>query len=202
MTTKQWYRVLVEKHVTMISPLPREATRTWRPSKFELNNPDVNWDRSWSYTRLRGLNSDQTSFLFKLLHNILPTNERLYRLNLKDSQACSLCTSGNSDNLEHAFLECSHNNEINAWLLRLCRNTVPSCSVSDIVHLNLSLSTPLALPVIWILSHTFHLVWNLRCNKKAINRVVVRAELEARVNILRKSRLAEAAYRVEGLMDL
>ena len=178
------------------------ATRTWKPTKFELSHPDVNWDRSWHYTKLKGLNSDQSSFLFKLPHNILPTNARLFRLNMRDNQACTLCTSWISENLEHALLECSYNKENNAWIIQLCRNADPTCSLTDIVTLNLSLSEPLAFPVIWTLSHALYLVWHLRFSKKTISRIIIRAELEARVNILRKSRLATAAERVEDLLEL
>ena len=81
-------------------------------------------------------------------------------------------------------------------------NFVGMQTPADIVTLNLSLSEPLAFPVIWTLSHALYLVWHLRFNKKTISRIIIRAELEARINILRKSRLATAAEKVGDLLEL
>ena len=47
--------------------------------KAELRSPGTDWELSWSLSRLKGLGSEATSFLWKLLHCILPAEERLSR---------------------------------------------------------------------------------------------------------------------------
>ena len=51
--------------------------------------------------------------MFKILHNILPKSSRLWRLNQKNSPACSLCPSGIPEDCLHALLVCSYNNDVN-----------------------------------------------------------------------------------------
>jgi len=89
MSTKEWYRVLMENDYTM--ELDAAGSRTWKLLKCELRLPALSWDRNWKYINLRGLNSDITSFLFKLLHDILLTASRQFRLNQRQSAICSFC---------------------------------------------------------------------------------------------------------------
>ena len=57
-----------------------------------------------------GLTSKMSSFLWKMLHDILPTWERMYRMNLPGvtSAVCTLCEINEEDNSEHALLTCSY----------------------------------------------------------------------------------------------
>ena len=190
----QWYRVPME--------VDAAQQQVWKPVKCEVSNPSVNWDRSWEFARLNGLSSDQTSFLFRILHNILPTNSRLHRLKQKDSPACTLCSSGNNEDCLHALLARSYNSNVKNWVLDLSRKVVPNCKLEDIVTLHLDLSKPMMFPLIWLLSHVFSLVWQLRVNKKSIVLYNIRAEIEAKINLLRKSSLNEAAGHIENLINL
>ena len=45
------------------------------------------------------------SFQFKLIHNIIPTNLSLYKMNIKDSPRCDRCLFQN-ETLVHMFREC------------------------------------------------------------------------------------------------
>ena len=45
------------------------------------------------------------SFQFKLIHNIIPTNLSLYKMNIKDSPRCDRCLFQN-ETLVHMFCEC------------------------------------------------------------------------------------------------
>ena len=179
-----------------------DQRQVWKPVKCEINNPSVSWDRSWEFACLRGLSSDQTSFIFKLLHNILPTGSRLHRLKQRESPVCTLCTSGLIDDCIHTFLTCNFNNGVNNWVIEFSRKVVPNCSLEDIICLNLELANPASFPLIWSLSHVFSSVWQLRLSKKTVNLFHIRAEMEAKVNILRKSRLCEATHQIENLLNL
>ena len=119
-----------------------------------INHPSVSWDRSWFLARLSGLSSEQTSFIFKILQNILPTGSRLHRLKQRESPVCTLCTCGLSDDWVHTFLTCDFNN----WVIEFSRKVVPNCSLEDIICLNLQLANPVSFHMIWSLSHVFYTV--------------------------------------------
>ena len=149
-----------------------------------------------------GLSSEQTSFLFKMLHNILPTKSRLFRLHQKDSPACTLCTSGSSEDCLHALVTCSFNSEVKNWILDISSKVAPNSTMEDIVTLNLDINKHMVFPTIWLLSHVFCTVWQLRVSKKSIILYNIRAEIEAKINLLRKSRLAEAVEEIEKLLNI
>lgn len=200
MTTKQWYQVLLENNVTM--ELSTLNTRVWKPIKCEINFPDVDWDRTWELTKIRGLDSNQTSFLFKLLHNILPTASRLHRLSQKPTPTCSMCPSGSIEDRVHALLGCSYNGEVSTWIMQITHKVVPLCTANDIVNLNLEIAEPMTFPLIWSLSMVLSLVWQFRVARKNITLYSIRAEAEAKINILRKSRLQERVPIIETLLNL
>ena len=54
------------------------------------------------------------SFQYKLIHNILPTNQRLYKMNIKSSPVCEFCNHVN-ETLEHMFCKCLNVKEI--WII-------------------------------------------------------------------------------------
>ena len=63
MSSGDWYKVLVENNLTMVSA----KDRTLKPCKAELLNPAVNWEQTWSLACLGGLSSDDKTFLWKML---------------------------------------------------------------------------------------------------------------------------------------
>ena len=78
MSIGMWYRALLEKYVTK-----EEDDNGFLYSvtcRAERLHADLNWETIWSFSILPGLNSDDSSFLFKLLHNLLTTQERLHRV--------------------------------------------------------------------------------------------------------------------------
>ena len=89
MSTAQWYRVLV-KDITMTED--NDHSRSYIPSRAELACPNTDWATSWRRARLRGLGPAVTSFMFKLLHKILPNQDRLARILPNTSPKCRLCT--------------------------------------------------------------------------------------------------------------
>ena len=76
MSVKEWYRLLLEKYVTM-REVDDEGRRELIPCKIEEREPDRVWLDSYSLSRLPGLSPDNKSFLFKLLHTLLPSRETL-----------------------------------------------------------------------------------------------------------------------------
>ena len=61
---------------------------------MEELQPEVDWRRSYSLARQKGLSPDRKSVLVMLLHQLLPTEERVTRLKPNNSPTCSLCSTG------------------------------------------------------------------------------------------------------------
>ena len=66
--------------------------RSLIPIRIELSSPDTDWPRTWSLTKQRPLGPLLTSFLFKMLHNILPTGDREARILPAASPNCTRST--------------------------------------------------------------------------------------------------------------
>ena len=48
-----------------------------RPCRIEHKHEDYEWETIWPRIRLPGLGTELASFIFKVLHDILPTQERV-----------------------------------------------------------------------------------------------------------------------------
>ena len=70
-------------------------------SKAELDSTTTDWERSWRRERLKGIGSDGTSFLSKMLHNLLPTEARLSRILPNSSAHCQFCPTPITADLSH-----------------------------------------------------------------------------------------------------
>ena len=193
--TAGWYRALLENNVTHV--ISEEGIRSIKLCRVEIKNPDVDWERAWSLAITPGLSSEQTSFIWKMIHDLLPTRERLFRMNLPDilSPACDLCPQGAPDNVEHALLLCPYN-EASNYTLGLIQNIIPTVQPSQAVLFDLDISPDQQLPVTFILSTCLSLVWKNRRLRKQCSPRIIRAELEAGVQIMRKSRYHDAANKV------
>ena len=86
MSEKEWYQVLLEDYVTseMIDELPRQLI----PCHVERLSPLIDWENTWRLARKTGLGPKYTSFLYKLLHDILPMRVRLNRIKSTNSSLC------------------------------------------------------------------------------------------------------------------
>ena len=102
MTASHWYKVLLEKNIT--TEVKLNGKNENRTAKIEMKFPQIEWTRTWEYMRTRGLEGEQTSFLLKVLYNILPTRERLHRMRFEESPLCKLCNANAEDSLEHLTL--------------------------------------------------------------------------------------------------
>ena len=56
------------------------GNRKLKPLRTELASPQTQWDRVWPLSRQYMLGPHICSFLFKFLHQILPTADRVARI--------------------------------------------------------------------------------------------------------------------------
>jgi len=99
LSTKKARLILAEKSFSVFSPPIVEISL----SKYVSNGhvKDV-YELPFKAT----VENKLRSFQFKIVHNIIPTNLSLHKMNIKESPHCEQCLFQN-ETLVHMFLECS-----------------------------------------------------------------------------------------------
>jgi hypothetical protein len=69
MTTAQWYRLLLEQHMTMVDPVNQPLTL--RQCRVELASPVTDWNIVWRRVRAWELSSEVSCHLWKSAHRLL-----------------------------------------------------------------------------------------------------------------------------------
>ena len=199
MTSGMWYRVLVEKNVT------HEAlgnTSRHIPCRAERNHPAVDWDRTWRLASTPGLSSDHLTFLWRMLHNLLPCQARLFRMRMPNitTDTCAHCNQNETGNINHSLLHCNYNDGAGQYLLEKLSSMVPNLHPDQVTLLDLDLAEDDRLPAVFLIAAVLSEVWLLRKDKKPCHLNSIRATLEAGINIMRKSRYKGAANKLSSLI--
>ena len=139
MSTKAWYNFLLRD---VIMSRDDNQLLVLSPCRIEQNLPDNNWSHIWHRARLKALSSDATSFCFKMLHNLLPTEYRLSTILRNVSPTCKFSCHGEAPaDLQHCLLTCNLVQNVGKWLLSLIELQLESEPLSvDVISLNLDLS--------------------------------------------------------------
>ena len=182
---KEIYRFLVEE-ITMSG---EGAGQVLRPLRAESASPSVPWDRTWLLARQHMLGPDISSFLFKLLHQILPTAERVARILPNQSPICSRCQVNVPETLEHAFFTCPDSLDSTQVLLTGLRKVIPTLSPANLLTLNFDTNEENHFPLVWSSAVFLSSLWTLRTEKKRVDLVKIRSDMEAKCRLLRESRL-------------
>ena len=100
MLGKDWYQLILKS-------LLEEEEGQLVPCCVELIHRLHDWTRSWALARLKGLSSETMTFLFRVLHQILPCRERLERIFPRiETCVCRVCDTGEKDSLLHSLALC------------------------------------------------------------------------------------------------
>ena len=199
MSEKQWYRFLMEEKVTM--ELGVGDNRQLVPCRVEVKFPCYDWEKIWPRIRLKGLGPELSSFLFKVVHDLLPTQERVARTSASVNGMCKLCLSNVKEDLLHTLIKCPANQEIGEAVL-LCLSDHIEDGVDDqaVLQLHLHLEDALELPVVWFLAVAWSSIWESRKVGRRPELYKVRADLEAKVSLLRETSHSEAAEKIASLI--
>jgi hypothetical protein len=203
MTVKEWYRHLVEKQVTMVT-VDDEGRMMPRLCKVEEREPQHDWVRGFSLSRLKGFSPDMKSFNFKLLHLILPCKERLNQMVPATSPVCLLCAQQQQESILHMFFGCEYNSEAGKFLINLVKVYDPSITEEKAVRFQIQFDALYELPATLMLYSGLFSIWNNRLSKKRTSIFSTRAELELLIVTLRKSRLRrlrEAGSIIQNTLD-
>ena len=198
MTEKQWYQLLLEDKITMIDGGDQSGQLI--PCRVETKYPENDWESIWSRSRLQGLGPELVSFLFKLLHDLLPTQERLSRTSPAVNGICQLCAANVQEDLRHALIRCPANNGIGEAVL-LCLPFQNGVQDINVMQLHLDLESSLELPVVWFLAVAWSSIWESRKLGRRTELYKVRADLEAKVSLLRETRHGEAAEQISLMIS-
>ena len=146
-----------------------------------------------------------STFLFKLLHCLLPTQVRVARLGAAANPTPGLCLHCQleEEDATHAFFSCPHSNIAGLALLGWVQGAVPDLSPERAVQLQLGDDLPQEdeLAVVYLLALGLKFIWEARISRKQIVLHQMRSELEARINILRKSKHKETAIKMNELLQ-
>ena len=121
MSTKQWYFTILEDQGLPASLIPVRS---------ETLHPNCDWPQIWSNIRSKGLGSELSSFLLKLVHGLLPTQDRVARIGLAENPlpvVCLMCRISN-ENLLHCFFECPKSMVVGLTLLGYVKHVIPNLS--------------------------------------------------------------------------
>ena len=157
------------------------------PCRAEIRSPMFDWESAWSRGRLHGLGSELMSFLFKVLHDLLPTQERVARTSVTVNGNCKLCDLNVMEDLVHALIRCPGNQGVGQAVLQ-CLPPGDELQDQSVLKLQLDVEEPLQLPVVWFLAVAWLSLWESRKLGKRPELYKVRADLEAKVSLLRETR--------------
>ena len=205
MTEAQWYRLYLEDYCTMEEL--DNGQSSFIPTRIESASPTTDWEKSWRLARLKGLGPEHTSFLFRLGHKLLVTKERLNRTNAVVSPFCQAqgCTGEAVENLEHALVQCSANSNMGSALMHTLRLHHLDLPVDAALRLELEVEEEQELPLVWLMAATLLSIWEQRQEKGKVQPYLVRAQLEAKINLIRKTRFVNCAtildQKVQSMFD-
>ena len=154
---KEIYRFLIEE-ITILDEEP--DTRTLKPLRTELANPATPWDIVWPSSRQHKLGPSLCSFLFKLLHQILPTAERVARILPNQSQYCTRCQLETTETLQHALFDCPANQGVGTVLQNGLRKYLPNLTTKMIITLNYPIEEELQFPIVWTTAALLSSLWH------------------------------------------
>ena len=200
MSSGIWYRALLEANVTH---QPTNTGYKLRPCRIERKHPDIDWERSWSLSVTPGLSSKHLTFLWRMAHDLLPTQARLFMLNMPNinSEICSHCNLNIAGDITHSLLLCPYNDGAGQFLIEKLHHHIPNLVPQQVVLLDFEVDGDHQLPLVFLIAAVLSDVWECRKEKKPCHLNAIRAALEAGVNILRKSRHKRAAQTISLILD-
>ena len=87
------------------------------PLSIEMKYPNRPWESIWPLIALRGLESSDSSFLFRLIHNLLPSQERVSKVVKQTNPQCSLCNMNVIGDQMHELITCRSTTMLEIGLL-------------------------------------------------------------------------------------
>jgi hypothetical protein len=110
--------------------------------------PAIDWSVVWGNLHNISFFDDARSAWYMVIHDLIPTNMRLYRIRLVDTENCTQC--GRQDTMLHHLTECGEGKEIWEWT----HTQIPRIQTTD----------PRSIPTDWLVSPCFK-TWPRQCHQ-------------------------------------
>ena len=143
---------------------------------------------------------DLSSFLWKMLLDLLCTPQRLHRMGASPSPMCKLCKT-ETGSLQHELLECSFNDNTGQRLLSTLQLYMPNMTANSLLHLSLAdLDADKQLSSTILIAATLSCIWKERSTSSRVRTYQVRSEIEQTINLLRTTTLYNTAETLNTLL--
>jgi len=106
--TLRIFKLCVSNTLHTMATATRESREMW----IKHLHSDTQWIKVWNNLHTAWVSEEIASMWYIVLHDIVPTNERLHVIRLVKSDRCRLC--GRRDTLVHRLTECNEGTAI--WL--------------------------------------------------------------------------------------
>ena len=115
---------------------------------------------------------------------------------------CIVCHVDTED-LNHAFFTCPQSRVAGLALLGLVQVLCPNLQPEDVLELRLGEALPDVdeLAAVYTIATGLFYIWESRKLKKQITPFLVRAELEAKISLLRRTRYCETGNRMQEMLE-
>ena len=181
MSVQLWYTYLLEKFVTKRDP-HQDGRLELIPNRIETIYPNIRWNEYYRLQKLQGLSPNAKSFLFKLVHQLLPSRERVHRIMPANTGSVG-ATLGSWRPTCMGYL-----NVARTVRLHLARVYDPQLNADKALQLLADSEEVFLLPTITVLATGLMTIWTNRLLKRVTNLYSMRTELECAVSIRRRSR--------------
>ena len=103
----------------------------------------------------------------------------------------------------HAFFTCSYSRVAGLGLLGLVQELCPDLLPEDVLQLELGEDLPEAdqLAAVYCIATGLKYIWEARLKKKQTTLIQIRAELEAMISLLRRTRFRESGHRMQLVLE-
>ena len=160
--------------------------------------PEIDWETVWKRVRFPPLSSGTMTFLFKLMHHLLPTEERISNtLGTMPSSCRTGCPDNVEANLEHCFISCNSVREVSSWLVDTVHIFFPLANPASLLNLNLPDNDAL----LWIVANTLQFIWRERSARKKATLVSCLAHLRSEALTMKEAFHRQLADRILEIIE-
>ena len=108
--------------------------------------------------------------------------------------SCRYCQDDTEDDLLHAMFLCEFNRDVSHALVQAILPYDSTITPRRLLTLEYDVSDEdLELPITWVTAETLQQIWNSRTSGKRVRLYTIRAEMESKVAMMRKTRHKESS---------
>ena len=139
---------------------------------------------------MQGLGSEPISFLFKLLHNLLVTQDSLSQIIQDTSSACKAagCSGDIAEDHLHVFSLCPGLNGIGYIYLEAVREFIPDITMEKALLLQFEVDPNMERALVSYFAVIWNNIWKARSDGKNPKLKLIKIDLESHIRQLRQAK--------------